>query len=455
MSGGRWTIAIRSLSRNKRRNIATGIAIAFGFAAFVILGGYVNRAENFLRVYTLYVMRVGHINVYKKDGLDQFSADPKNYSLTATDLATLRRVANELGHLDMHGPQLQGMGLMGNGCRAMPFWAIGIDPEIDRWLRQNKELKRWAPRLQGFLRGTGIWNYTHSSISPIAISDGLAQLLNKPKVYDDIPKDQPVTLLTDCQSEGAKEVIASDSNVQIVAGTWQGNMSALDGEIVSQFNPGVSELRYSAMVAPLNFMQKLYDTENASIYTIWLRDERKVQSTIKLLETRLAKEGLGVDIYPWTNETIAPFYNGTLQFLYTMVTFIACVLALIIVLSIFNSATMTVIERSQEIGMMRSLGFTRRHILELFVAEGLALAALSVVVGGAVAILGSVFVSSLGIEVNPPGVAGGMPLVIEPTTLQVVVAAVFTLTLALATTVAAVRTVVKQKIPNLLMGTNQ
>ncbi len=455
MSGGRWTIAIRSLARNKKRNFATGVAIAFGFAAFVILGGYINRAENFLRVYTLYVMRVGHINIYKKDGLDQFSADPKNYSLSSDDLKVLRRVANELGNVEIHGPQLQGMGLIGNGCRAMPFWAIGIDPLLDRDLRQHSELKKWAPRLQGFLRGAGIWNFVDSGISPIAISDGLAQLLKKPKVYNEIPKDQKVTLVTDCNAPEAAGIIGLDSNVQIVAGTWAGSMSALDGELVGHFNPGVTELRYSAMVASLEFMQKLYDTQNASLYTIWLRDASRLNANMDFLREKLAVEGLNVDLYPWTNETIAPFYNGTLQFLYTMVTFIACVLSAIIVLSIFNSATMTVIERSQEIGMMRSLGFTQRQIRELFVAESLALAGIAVFVGGVVAISGGALVSSLNIELSPPGIAGGMPLLIVPTVTQVITAALFTLSLALFTTVAAIRTIAKQKIPTLLMGSNK
>jgi len=44
-----WRLALRNLARNKRRNFATGMAIALGFAALLALGGYVNRVEKYLR----------------------------------------------------------------------------------------------------------------------------------------------------------------------------------------------------------------------------------------------------------------------------------------------------------------------------------------------------------------------------------------------------------------------
>ena len=53
-----------------------------------------------------------------------------------------------------------------------------------------------------------------------------------------------------------------------------------------------------------------------------------------------------------------------------------------------RAATMTIIERSQEIGMLRSVGFTQSYIKTLFLREMLALTALSVAVGGVVVCCG-------------------------------------------------------------------
>ena len=40
---GAWRIALRNLSRNRRRNLVTASAIALGYAGLVVLGGYATR----------------------------------------------------------------------------------------------------------------------------------------------------------------------------------------------------------------------------------------------------------------------------------------------------------------------------------------------------------------------------------------------------------------------------
>jgi len=45
---GAWRLALRNLARNRRRNQATAVAIAFGYAGLVLLGGYATRIERFL-----------------------------------------------------------------------------------------------------------------------------------------------------------------------------------------------------------------------------------------------------------------------------------------------------------------------------------------------------------------------------------------------------------------------
>ena len=76
-----WTLAWKNLKRNRRRNLATGCAIALGFAALLALGGYITRVENYLRVYTIYGTRTGHLVIYKKNGYEKYSIKPRDYSL--------------------------------------------------------------------------------------------------------------------------------------------------------------------------------------------------------------------------------------------------------------------------------------------------------------------------------------------------------------------------------------
>jgi|LauGreDrversion4_2_1035121.scaffolds.fasta_scaffold00381_22 putative ABC transport system permease protein len=453
MSAGKWKLALRNLSRNRRRNFATGAAIATGFAALIALGGFVNRTENHLRVYTVYLNRVGHINIYKEDGLDKFSTKPRQYSLDDADVAKIKQVVAGIDNVEIHGGQLIGAGIVGNGCRTVPFVAKGIDPQVDLQLRNHAEMRRWVPKLRDFARGSGLWNYD-DQLGGIVMSTGLAKILGKTVVYDELPKDHHPVVVVNCAASDAREKIGADTNVQLVAGSWTGMMAAQDAEVVATFVSAIPELANSAVETSLAQLQRLYDTTSVTYYSLWLKDPSQLKQNIALIKERLATAGLRVDIYPWMDENVAPFYSGTMQFVYVMVTFITFVLASVVILSIFNSATMTIIERSQEIGMMRSLGFTRRQIRQLFVMEMLLLAAFSIVTGGIVASLGIFLVNNLGVTYNPPGIVGGMILKLVPNVKIVVQSGLVTLSLAVITTLLAVRKIVRTNISTLLLGSH-
>ena len=454
MRAGQLTMALRNLSRNKRRNFATGAAIAAGFAALIALGGFVNRMENYLRVYTIYATRVGHINIYKEHGFERFSTKPKLYSLDEHELRTIQDIVSTMDNVEMHGAQIVGMGIIGNGCRTVPFIANGIDPSIDLLLRNHDQMRKWMPKLRDFDKGRGLWNYDESQ-GAIALSNGLARLLGKTRVFDELPKDQKSVVVVDCSAPDAKEKISADTNVQLVAGGWSGMMAALDGEVVANFASAVTETNNSAILTSLKLLQKLYDTQNATFYSLWLKNPKELSANMATLKGKLAAAGLKAELYPWMDESVAPFYTGTMQFIYVMVGFISFVLAAVVILSIFNSATMTIIERSQEIGMMRSLGFTRRQIRQLFVAEMVFLSGISVVCGGIVAAVGVFIVNSLGVPYKAPGIAGHMTLQLTPNFTIVSTSAALTLGLAILTTLIAVWSVAKTNIATLLLGSQR
>jgi putative ABC transport system permease protein len=446
-------LAFKNLKRNKRRNFATGVAIAFGFAGLLLLGGYVFRVNNYLRVYTVYGNRGGHIIIYKKSGLQKFAFKPKDYSLDANEQAQLTAIIDKLGNIEFHGSQLSGSGLIGNGCKTLPFLGHGIDPEIDRRLMEHPEMRRWAPNLSDLKKGRGIWNFDESG-GPIAVSTGLARLLGKSKVHDDFVGDQPIVIV-DCLASDSKEKISLDTNVQLAAGSWSGMLSALDGDIVAHYNTGLTDTNNSSIIAPLHHLQKLYDTDQVTFHSIWLKNPSKLESTVKSLKEALALTPLELDIYKWNEEAINPMYVGTMDFLFTMIGFIVCVMCTVIAFAIFNSATMTVIERSQEIGMLRALGFTKRRIRLLYVYEILLLATMSLVSGGIIAICAMLAVNRADIRFNPPGVAGGLQLMLIPNATITAIAALLVVALATVATWIAVRAIAKRNIAGLLLGTQR
>lgn len=449
-----WRLALRNLARNKRRNFATGMAIALGFAALLALGGYVNRVEKYLRNYTIYGARTGHIVIYKKEGFEKFSVRPKVYSLTESDQEKIEEVLNATPSVEMHGGQLTGQGLVGNGCRTYPFLALGLEPELEKKLREHPLVKRWTPAVKDWSKGRGIWEYP-PEVGAVALANGLAKILGKAKVFDDFPSDHRPVLIADCLAPDVSELISGDANVQLAGGTWDGMMSALDGEVVANYNTGVTETNNSAILTSLSHLQKLYDTKGVTLWAVWLNDLNETDFIADQLRTTLKAAGVDVDIFTWLNEDVAPFYSGTMSFLRTMVGFITIILSTVVILSIFNSSTMTVIERSQEIGMMRSLGYTKGQVRKLFVQEVFCLTIISTAVGGLFAVIGILFVNALKIQFRPPGIAGGIQLVLEPNSDMVVAATILVISLSLLTTIFAVRKMVSRPITILLMGSNR
>ena len=83
-------------------------------------------------------------------------------------------------------------------------------------------------------------------------------------------------------------------------------------------------------------------------------------------------------------------------------------IALIIILSITNTLSMAVIERTGEIGTIMALGVRRGGILRMFVTEGLLLGLFGGVIGILLGALLAFTISAIGIPMPPPpGMARG------------------------------------------------
>ncbi len=82
---------------------------------------------------------------------------------------------------------------------------------------------------------------------------------------------------------------------------------------------------------------------------------------------------------PWYE--LADFYNKTVELFSKQVNVMKLIIALIIVLSISNTQTMTVLERTSEIGTSMALGVTRAQTLRRFLLESLVIGLVGGLVG--------------------------------------------------------------------------
>lgn len=443
-------LAWRNLRRNLRRSLATGMAIAAGFTAFMIAAGYAFRVERVLASYTHYALHVGHIGIYKKKALEMYGIKPRQYSLNMDEQKAVTDALAGLSNIEMSGKYLVGQGLIGNGCKTFPFVASGVDLTIESRVMNHPNLLAWNPHITTFREGDPIWDKP-LEMGPVAISVGLAKLLGKSKIHREVAGSKAV-LVTDCSAPDAKDLISADANVQLAAGTWDGTLSALDGEFVMRFTTGLVETNNTAVILPLERLQLLLNTDHIMNFSVWLKEPLFLLQTLEQLRTRLRSTAPELEVLPWTDERLSPYYSGTMHFIYVMVGFVGFVLALVVILSIFNSATMTAIERSQEIGMFRSVGYNQKTIRQIFIMEGLFLTAASVAAGAILGLVTMWIINQMHITIHPPGVAGGIALMFAPNTLIILTGAVFVGVLGMLSTWFAVASIVKKNIANLVSG---
>jgi putative ABC transport system permease protein len=446
-----WRLAVRNLRRNRRRNMATLLAIALGYAGMVLFGGYISRIELFLRTTTVYLQHGGHVAVYAREGLDKSMARPARHSLDAGAQARILSAAGADARVAFAARYLRGMGLAGNGCRTVPFVATGVEPEVFAGILRHPDVQHVSAEFARPLRGRPLPEAVEIE-GAIGVADGLAKLLNKPRVHDEVG-DQPLALVHDCASPDAAQQIAADANIQLAGMTFDGSLSAIDGEIVNLFHTPHTETEDQTILTTVATLQRLYETDAVTYMGIFLHDPGRAEAVARDLRARLAREGLDVDTYPFTDVRVNPYYNGSMAFLGSLLVFVGTLVTAVVILGVLNSVTLTVYERTREIGTFRALGWRRRQVAALFLREAIVLALAGLLVGFVLVLTVASLVNAANIRFQPPGIPGDIQLVLWPLPGVYATVALVLLPLSSLVTWLVVRRRVRERTGDLLTAT--
>lgn len=441
MTGG-WRIAIRNLGRNRRRNLSTGLAIALGYAAVVLLGGYATHIEALLRTTSVYLQHQGHVAVFKPGGLQRAAAKPSGYSFTAEEQRTIAAALEGDPRVELSGRYLRSGGLAGNGCKSVPFLGTGVDLDAERRILAHPEVLRWAPDLGQPLEGVPLVEFP-AEVPAVALAKGLATtLLKHPS-----PGASPAPGALDCGSDAA---IAADPFVQLAAIDFDGGFEAIDARVTTLFRAPSYDEDNRALTIGLPTLQRLLSTDRVTSVSIYLRDPRDTPALARDLSARLAAAGVAAEVRRYDDVDANPYYVGTMQMIGALVGFIAILVVAVATLSVLNAMTLTILERTRELATFRSLGFTRGQVTALFLREAMALTAIGLVGGLALGLAAAAGVNAANIRFEASGMAGTIRLLIVPSPAVCLGAAAAYFPLALAATWVAVRRRVGQSVASLL-----
>ena len=383
-----WRLALRNVLRNKRRTVATVLAIGMSCAALVLFGGYVVWARMAGETHAITIS--GHGQLFKEGYRLKGAGNPAAYAIENFDEVRQMLVTD-----DVIGPRVQlvtgqllvqGMLSYADKQTSAPFLGLGVfPPDLERVWRWNpygvadvRDLK-----VNAALFATGP-ELSEAEPDAITLGVGLARILDLECPSGTPPEERPSLELISQPPSGGMVNMISAAVRKITARQWE----ELDSRLV--FMP-------VALASDLLFPGEPVKVTSISLL---LKDSRDLAAVEERLHSLIRSGKLPLE---WRNfKDLNTNLVRSVEVLDMFFFFAFCIVSVVLVFTIYNTMTMCVMERVREIGTMRAMGVSRADIVRLFSLEGLVLGIAGGLLGLALAMLVAWIINSMEILYNPP-----------------------------------------------------
>lgn len=353
-------LALRNLARNRNRTLVAMLTVAGGVTAFLLAGGFINWVFHDMREATIH-SQLGHIQIVRPGYFEKGIADPYAYLLPGKSQEE-EKISGTPGVASLT-PRLAFSGLASFGDVTVSFSGEGIDPERERPISSRITIKE----------GQDLENVGESAT---ILGEGLAKALG----------------------------VKPGDSIVLLGTAANGSTNAIEVKVAGIFFTIYKDYDDTALRLPIPLARKLMRVDGATSWVALLDRTELTPQAIDAISPSLNPKAF--QIVPWTE--LADFYNKTVVLFSKQVDVVKIIIGLIIVLTISNTQTMSVLERTTEIGTSLAIGLRGSEILRLFLLEG----ALIGIVGGLIGVgLGyglAEIISAIGIPMPPPpGMARG------------------------------------------------
>lgn len=326
----------------------------------MLAGGFIAWIFQDMREATIH-SQLGHAQIVRPGFFDKGIADPYAFLLPAH--SDEQRTLTELPGLVALTPRLVLSGLISRGDTTVSFAGEGIDPVLEKPISNRITI----------LGGNDL---VRADEKRVLLGEGLATSLGAS------PGDTVVLLTT----------------------TASGSPSAVELMVAGIFATVTKEYDDSAIRLPISVARKLMRVAGATSWVVLLDAAGRTDSFVAAARSSLPANQF--EVVPWT--ALADFYNKTVVLFSKQVTVMKFIIGLIIVLTITNTLTMSVLERTTEIGTSLAVGIRGADIMRLFVIEGVLIGVLGGIFGVILGTLLAMGISTIGIPMPPPpGMAHG------------------------------------------------
>ncbi|MFW6244911.1 MAG: ABC transporter permease [Fibrobacterota bacterium] len=319
-------MAIRNVSRNKRRSFLAAVSVALSVMLIIFMQGLIGGTMNsMVKNYTK--NETGHIRITTKGFQEKqrFSPVTENLESPREIIRGIRQDPEINAHIVQITERIRFGTLISNDGKSKGANVVAGDPEQEKSLLMlDRSIKPGGSYLEN----------DRDIIMGSKLADALGYSVG-----------DTVDVFTQ----------ASDYSLNlrnfIVAGLFETGMNALDESV--------------AHIALGDARNLLRMSSSSQQIILMLDDHRKAEEIAGLIGSKFQNENLAVT--PWTKigdyGNIVKMSESVYQFVYAL---IACLGAFII----GNILIMVVMERRKEIGILKSMGLKKGEILGLFLSEG-------------------------------------------------------------------------------------
>lgn len=199
--------------------------------------------------------------------------------------------------------------------------------------------------------------------------------------------------------------------ITVLATTSDGALNALDFKVHGIYSTGVPDLDKRQLYLHIESVQELLMSDKVSTLSVFLYE---TQNTLKLqswVEDQLASlpHRQALEVTPWQQRAF--FYTKVKDLYDRIFGIMGAVMSLVVFVALFNTMTMSVTERTREIGTLSALGTYPAEIVAGFVREAALLAGIGTLLGGLLTAVTSIVLMVVDVQMPPPpGRTDGYPL---------------------------------------------
>lgn len=331
-----FKIALRNIFRNKRRSALTGLSIAVAVMIAIYLWSLIsgvmdNLFENTIRMTNGHV-RILNTEYVKREKMMPLEANIQNYK-------PIEKIAEANPNVTMTAGRIKFGVLLDYKGNNKPVFGTGIVPETE------SKISRLDQKI----------------VEGRMIKAGQEEM----NIGANLARDLGLEL---------------GDTLTVVTQTAYGSISAMNLKIVGIFSYGVVSIDKTTFFLPLDKAQQLLDLDNAvTEIFVFIKDMNKAPQVAKEIKASLNQ------VYPgqyttkaWQDAGILSVYMGLAKNMYGFIYFLILFLASF---TILNTMYMSVLERTKEIGMMKSLGMKDRQIMGVILFEALLIGTIASFIG--------------------------------------------------------------------------